>query len=53
MTKGEKELTKVNASIKATKFLGMSVVTLDIDTLERAFAERYAQGLRDGGWRDD
>ena len=44
MTKGEKDLKKVQDSIRGAAFLGSSVVTIDIDTLERAFDARYEQG---------
>lgn len=40
MTQGMRDLKKVDQSIRATRFLNLSVVSIDIDTLERAFDER-------------
>lgn len=47
MPKAEGDLAKVMKSIKGTRFLGLSVVSLDIDILERALGARYEQGVRD------
>lgn len=44
MSKGAKDLKKVYDSIRGARFLSSSVVTIDIDTLERAFDARYDDG---------
>lgn len=44
MTKAEKDLKKVQGAIKGARFLSSTVVTIDIDTLERAFDGRYDAG---------
>jgi hypothetical protein len=44
----EWHLLRVTAAIKATRNLGLTTVTLDVDGLEHAFDARYNQGRRDG-----
>lgn len=46
MTKAEGDLAKVMKSIKGTRFMSLSVVSLDVDVLEQALFTRYEQGVR-------